>query len=462
MDDATDPPTVRAANVLPPGSFPILSLPLDYPIGPAAPPPSVAVLLHLYYEDLGPEMRDVLMRAMPCAADLYVTTDTEAKRETLRACFAQWPHGRIEVRLVPNRGRDVAPRVVELADLHERYELCLNLHGKKSPHWEKGGAWRRDQVNLLARSREVVAGIVEAFRRWPRLGLVMPRTFEPVRIHVNWGYDLGRCMELGRRLGINLAATDTLLFPAGSMFWTRRGALRPLLDLGLTLEDFEEEDGLPYGSMAHAIERLMLHVCERAGFHWLVVGNNEARCCGLERARSAEELDAIVASGILRLTDPADLNLFDAPGATETLRALYRPDRSAPTRLTLLLDHRDIEADAEPGSPVAQVISIFAAARSFASRRVALPARHAGSMLLREMLPACTQYVPLSRDGMATPLALGAHDVVITTGGSAAVLAERLRAAAGWVGEPPFRLWTLHAPNSASAQSDSGDATATV
>lgn len=451
VDDTSDLPTTRTAAILPPGSFPILSLPLDYPLG-AAPAPSVAVLLHLHYEDLGPEMRDVLVHAMPCPADLYVTTDDEAKQEALRACFASWPHGRVEVRLVPNRGRDVAPRIVGLADVHERYELCLNLHGKKSLYWEKGDAWRRDQVDVLARSREVVSGIIEAFRRWPRLGLVMPRPFEPVCVFMDWGYDFERCKALGRRLGFDLAATDTLFFPAGSMFWTRRGALRPLLDLGLTVEDFEDEDGLPYGSMAHAIERLMLHVCESAGFHWLVVGENGAGWPGLARASSPQELDAIVASGILRLTEPADLNPPDAPGAAEALRALYRPDRSAPTRLTLLLDHRDIEAGAQPGSALAQFIDIFAGGRSFAQRRVVLPAWHAGSTLLREILPAGTQYVLLSPDGMATALALGANDVLLATDGPAAALGAKLRAAAERTGEPAFRLWALRAPIPASAR----------
>ena len=50
------------------------------------------------------------------------------------------------------------------------------------------------------------------------------------------------------------------------MSWARSAALRPLLDLGLTFDDFPDEKSQTNGTMAHAIERLFLFVCERAGF----------------------------------------------------------------------------------------------------------------------------------------------------------------------------------------------------
>jgi hypothetical protein len=57
------------------------------------------------------------------------------------------------------------------------------------------------------------------------------------------------------------------------MFWARTAALRPLLDLGLSFGDFPPETGQTDGTLGHAIERLYLYACERAGFGWLKLAN---------------------------------------------------------------------------------------------------------------------------------------------------------------------------------------------
>ena len=55
------------------------------------------------------------------------------------------------------------------------------------------------------------------------------------------------------------------------MFWARPDALRPLLDLNLKIDDFPAEHGQLDGTLAHAIERLFLHACGKAGYRWVKV-----------------------------------------------------------------------------------------------------------------------------------------------------------------------------------------------
>ena len=57
-------------------------------------------------------------------------------------------------------------------------------------------------------------------------------------------------------------------FVAGSMFWVRLEALRPLLDAHLDPQLFESERGQVDGTCAHAVERLFGLCVDAAGFRW--------------------------------------------------------------------------------------------------------------------------------------------------------------------------------------------------
>ena len=52
------------------------------------------------------------------------------------------------------------------------------------------------------------------------------------------------------------------------MFWFRPQALRPLWQNDLAFDDFAPENGQTDGTLAHAIERSFLYVCESQGFKW--------------------------------------------------------------------------------------------------------------------------------------------------------------------------------------------------
>jgi len=72
-------------------------------------------------------------------------------------------------------------------------------------------------------------------------------------------------------MNIDLSPDNILDITSGSMFWVRPAALKPLLDLNLSIDHFPAEYGQLDGTLAHAIERLFLFVCEKAGFTWAKV-----------------------------------------------------------------------------------------------------------------------------------------------------------------------------------------------
>jgi Rhamnan synthesis protein F len=250
---------------------PVLALPLGYSAIPVVPPPHLAVQLHLYYMGLTAEFQ-MYLQNIPCPFTLFISTDTREKKQRIEQAFVGWTKGPVEVRTMPNRGRDIAPKIVGFRDIYEDYPLVLYLHSKNSAHADDLTGWRKFVLDCLVGSRDYVAGIFEAFNRRPDLGIVAPRNFGVIRPHLNWSNNFETSQALARRMGISIAQNDLLDFPAGSMFWARSAALRPLLDLNLKVSDFPDEEGQIDGTLAHAIERLFFHACEAAGFMWIRAG----------------------------------------------------------------------------------------------------------------------------------------------------------------------------------------------
>ncbi len=243
----------------------------DRAIG-ARPDGPIAIICHLYHADAAAQIRAVAEH-IPEPVAVFASTDTDAKRRLIEAAFAGWRHGSIEVRIAPNRGRDVAPRLITFADVYGEFPLVLFLHGKQSVASTIGAEWRDSLIASLAGSDATVRSVLALFARDPRLGIVMAEHIAPIRAMIGWyaNYDVAR--RLAARLGVRIRPDDFVEFPAGSMFWARAAALRPLLDLSLRFDDFPPEAGQLENTTQHAVERLMLHAAERAGYRWAKVAD---------------------------------------------------------------------------------------------------------------------------------------------------------------------------------------------
>jgi hypothetical protein len=249
-----------------------IEVPLGYTIPSYPHRARVAVVCHVFYVEVADEIYRILTN-INFSADLFVSTDTPAKLDVLKRIFGAWQKGAVELRLVPNRGRDVAPKFCGFRDAVESYDLILFLHSKKTEQRKDGALWRQTLMQTLAGSRETVDSIIYAFQRFPSLGIVFPQHYEPIRRDVNWGTNYHIARRLGHRMGFKIKPHGFLDFPSGSMFWARSSALRPLTQLDLRITDFPEANCKLDGTTAHAIERLVLYACEHAGFGWIKVAS---------------------------------------------------------------------------------------------------------------------------------------------------------------------------------------------
>ncbi|MBZ9849647.1 sulfotransferase [Mesorhizobium sp. CA14] len=268
-------------------------------------PRDIAVIVHVFYTEVFPEILAAL-KNVGKDFKLYVSTTEDVKAAVVRRMCEENGFEHIEIRVFENKGRDIAPKIVGFRDIYDKHEFFLHLHTKKSPHLSDLEGWRSYLIDNLIGSKEIVRSIFSIFMSNPEIGIIYPQHYAPVRTMLNWGFDFNMAKSLLRRANWDLSKDSVLEFPSGSMFWGRSAALKPLLDLGLSFDDFPDEAGQVDGTLAHAIERSYLHFAECAGFYWLKIQKSA------EPASST--LLALEQPGDARLSEKAYAPLFEEPG----------------------------------------------------------------------------------------------------------------------------------------------------
>jgi lipopolysaccharide biosynthesis protein len=224
--------------------------------------PRPCAVLHIWYPDLLDELTAAL-RASHVDWRIVITTAHEREQQVRERAMQLGLNAEIEV--FENRGRDILP-FLHVANrlLDEGVDVVLKLHSKRSTHRQDGEVWRHELLEkLLAPNR--AGEILQAFCADAALGLVGAEGhLQPLGYY--WGANRDNVAYLCTRLGIARADVEQDRFIAGSMFWVRLEALRPLLDAHLDEAEFEAEAGQVDGTFAHAIERILTLAASAAGF----------------------------------------------------------------------------------------------------------------------------------------------------------------------------------------------------
>jgi lipopolysaccharide biosynthesis protein len=106
-----------------------------------------------------------------------------------------------------------------------------------------------------------ILGLLEEY------GLVYPQKFPLIDVqNCQWGDNLKAANALCETMKIPTPSSGYIEFPAGSMFWSKTIALKPLLEHPFALEDFEIEAGQTDHTIMHAIERSLAHISLSQGY----------------------------------------------------------------------------------------------------------------------------------------------------------------------------------------------------
>lgn len=241
----------------------------------------LGIHIHLFNRHLYPETYGYL-KNFPAAFDLFLTVTDEKFISIAEKIFRRAGIPKLQkltILLVENRGRDVAPWLVNTSEYQDNYDLFCHLHGKESAQYEKdqlglGTAWR-DYLFANLLERQAAKDILSLFAEDEKLGVVFPEPFEFISniyscAKINLMGTMGEAELLPKlleRMGLSSEIDmQNVLYSIGTMMWYRPQALKPLFDLGLASEDFPEEPIGVGGTIAHAIERLPALVAFGAGY----------------------------------------------------------------------------------------------------------------------------------------------------------------------------------------------------
>ena len=228
--------------------------------------PRIAGQLHIYYVDLAEELFHYANNISE-DFDLYITTDTVDKASLIAAAGLKFSRASaIQIEVVPNRGRDVGPFIIQFQRYATRYSYFFHIHTKRSKHNNFGDRWREYTLGALLSAQNAADNIISAFDDDPRLGVVMPKPMQEILPFLEVGGNEELMFLLMDRLGVIDKKIDYVHFPAGDMFWGRVSALKQIFNQQFTLNDFPEEQGQIDGTMMHAIERSWCHLAKYNGF----------------------------------------------------------------------------------------------------------------------------------------------------------------------------------------------------
>jgi lipopolysaccharide biosynthesis protein/SAM-dependent methyltransferase len=216
-----------------------------------------AVVIHIHYHEVWPEIKSCLDNFKHLGFDLYVTTTTP---EAIGMVLADFPDAFIE--LHENRGRDIFPFTKTLERINEhQYRAVCKLHSKRSVYREGGDLLRRQLLSSLVGDTKTIHSIVRRFEYNSALGMIVPDTYLMAHTDTNMKFNHNLVAYACNILDLSF---NYDVFPAGSMFWFKPEALRGLSKLKSS--DFDIEHGLADGTLPHAIERVFCLLVKKSGY----------------------------------------------------------------------------------------------------------------------------------------------------------------------------------------------------
>jgi rhamnosyltransferase len=234
-----------------------------------------ALMLHIYNTDLIDYCFEYV-KSMPNYADVFITTDSEDKKNKIEKKFLNLVCNKFIVLLTENRGRDVSALLVTLKPYVMNYDLVCFAHDKKTSQMEPytiGKSFSYKCFENILGSSQYVDNIIFTFNNNKRLGMLFPPPPNHAAFYgifgTEWGSNFDNTKKLASelRINVNIDVVKEPISPLGTMFWFRPKALITLFNKDWKYADFPDEPNEYDGTILHAIERMYGFVVQSEGYY---------------------------------------------------------------------------------------------------------------------------------------------------------------------------------------------------
>lgn len=221
------------------------------------PNPKVAIILHVFYPDIGIEiLHQVLPKSNHFDKILITHSMTTAVLKEFQSDIPLELLSKCHFMTVENRFRDCGPFIQAASSPYlSDCSVFLKLHTKKSPHLpnDDGLLWRRDLIDGLLNPKDVENLIKQLATQSEPLWACPERW---ISTKSDWGFNSFQVWKLTRELNVPFRGPQQ--FPVGNMYWLNSHLISVFANLKLAMNSklITNLSSFGDGALPHAIERV--------------------------------------------------------------------------------------------------------------------------------------------------------------------------------------------------------------
>lgn len=235
----------------------------------------IGIFIHLHYKE---DLNDYLsyIKNIPEGVNIYISVSDQEMQEKIKRHIECGEIPSCHIVKKQNRGRDISALLVAFREIILTYKYVCFIHDKKAKGYKKEvqretDAWIEGMWSNLLASEKYIYNIINILETHMELGLLVPP--EMAGIWCNhayadmWKTDFQNTLRLAEVLKLDSnISTDYPLITVGTVFWCRVDALKKLFAVDWKYEDFQEEPLPLFGTLGHAVERILGFVAQDAGY----------------------------------------------------------------------------------------------------------------------------------------------------------------------------------------------------